>query len=491
MFIEVVQGIAQEIVALFLEMAPYLILGLSVSGLLHVLVSKGFVARHIGGHTLGSVFKAALFGVPLPLCSCGVIPTTVYMKDSGASKPALLSFLLSTPQTGVDSIAATYGMLGPMFAIFRPIAALLTGMLGGIVSIFTGKNETETEKAKSIQQTSDDQTLTALQKVKKMGRYAFINSLDDIAVQFVVGLIIAAGITYFVPDDFFKQSIFTQGFLGMILMIIVGIPLYICATSSIPIALALMMKGISPGAAYVFLMAGPATNAASLAVLGKVLGKKTTAVYLSVIIAGSLLFGMLLDVVAGITGFTVKDVEMMAHHQAEKGPDVFTIILSILFLGLLLASLRRRFAAKFLSPVGVIDESENTIHLKIDGMDCESCVAHVQSGLKKVENITNVIVNLDSGEAVINGSPDLSQVYSVIKELGYSAQEVDMAAKEVLTIEGMSCNHCKANVEKAITGVSGVSSVEVSLDEKSAKIEGDFSVDDVKKAVEEVGYSVV
>ncbi len=189
-----------------------------------------------------------------------------------------MSFLISTPQTGVDSIVATYGMLGPFFAVFRPAAALLTGMWGGLLSLVFDKSEDKKAKTFEIEDVKTDEGFKA--KLRKFKNYAFIEFVDDIASQFVVGLILAGLISYLIPDNFFSGSFLADGLPGMLFMIIIGIPLYICSTSSIPIAVALIAKGISPGAAYVFLIAGPATNAASLAVLLKVLGRKQTFIYL-------------------------------------------------------------------------------------------------------------------------------------------------------------------------------------------------------------------
>jgi uncharacterized membrane protein YraQ (UPF0718 family) len=322
-------------------MSPYIILGLTVSGILYVSLSPTFVARHIGKPGFLSVLKASLLGIPLPLCSCGVIPTAGFMKKHGASSSALVSFLISTPQTGVDSIAATYGLLGPFLATVRPLAALVTGVLGGVITGVFGdkfpmkspgddpspiKNTGDKPQVaglpplegedllKKIPPGSQDAAPKAAQKTKQPPnpwadkfregiRFGYRESVDDIAVPFVIGLGVAGLITLLVPDGFFTGSWFGEGIGGMLLMVVIGLPLYICSTSSIPVAVALIAKGISPGAAYVFLIAGPATNAATMLVFGKVLGKKNLSLYIATIVLGSIGTGFLIDALLSFTGW--------------------------------------------------------------------------------------------------------------------------------------------------------------------------------------------
>lgn len=292
MIIDVIWGILSATVDMFLEMAPYLLLGLFFVGILHLFFTKELIVRHVGANNFSSVLKAALLGVPLPLCSCGVIPSAVFMAKNGASRGAVISFLISTPQTGIDSIIATYGMLGWVFAIFRPIAAFIMGIIGGISALIFIKDDRVSmttqklaiERINSTDGIDDDgcglpeidhKKLTIKQKARTMFRYSFVEFLDDISGQFFVGLIISGLIAYFIPAEFFANTSISNGLPGMLLMILIGIPMYVCATASIPIAVTLMMKGFSPGVAFAFLAAGPATNAASLSILIKALGKKT------------------------------------------------------------------------------------------------------------------------------------------------------------------------------------------------------------------------
>ena len=354
---DIIYGVLKETFLLFMDMSPYIVLGMLLAGILSVLISRETVSRHIGSHTFSSILKASLFGVPLPLCSCGVIPATVYLKRAGASHSAAMAFLISTPQTGIDSIIATYGLMGPFFAVFRPVSALVTGVWGGLLSLFLDRDQKAAGTAKAAAPLPGEVNCEAEQalclsgccssekvnpdvtechgsdsngtpccgsgnkgessncsvpagykgirdKLKGIYDFAFIEFMDDIALQFVIGIFIAGIISFIIPDNFFQDTVFSGGISGMILMIIIGIPIYVCSTTSIPIALALLAKGISPGAAYVFLIAGPATNAASLSVILKVLGKKQTLIYLVSIITGSLASGAAIDLFASFPRMT-------------------------------------------------------------------------------------------------------------------------------------------------------------------------------------------
>ena len=408
-----------EIWLTYISIAPYLFIGLIFAGLLHVVFKKDFVAKHLGKNNLFSVIKAAILGVPLPLCSCGVIPTALFLRKKKASKGAVLSFLISTPQTGVDSIIATYGMMGPIFAIFRPFAAFVTGIIGGIAANFLDKEEEQiTDEEDKFEcdtcEIEEPHSHTVLERVTSGLKYAFVEFLDDITIQLIVGIIIAGLISYIIPDNFF-QNFGGDGILGMLIMIAVGIPLYVCATASIPIAVSLILKGISPGAAFVFLVVGPATNAATITLISRALGKKTIAIYLSVISVFAILGGFLLNYI-----FTIIDKPELLIMDHTKESSVFTVITVVLFSILLILSIYRKIRIKFKKP-----------------------------------------------------------------ELGS-----EMPNKTFL-IEGMTCNHCVANVKDAITGIEGVQEVKINLTQKNAVVDGDYNSEDVKSAIEKAGYKVV
>ena len=453
-------GILNETVFLFIEMTPYILFGVIIAGILSVYVNKKYVAKHIGGHTLPSIFKAALFGVPLPLCSCGVVPTTVYLKQAGASKPAAMSFLISTPQTGVDSIIATYGMLGPFFAVFRPVAALLTGMWGGFLSLVF--DHSEERKVKTFELNEIGRDAGFREKFAKFRNYAFVEFVDDIASQFVFGLILAGIISYVIPDNLFSGSFFADGLPGMIFMIIIGIPLYICSTSSIPIAVALIAKGISPGAAYVFLIAGPATNAASLAVLLKVLGKKQTFIYLLSIITGSIMAGFVINIFyanTSLLSFIPGVMEHTGHNSLFKSIILYGA--SGFFLILLILAFYRKFKLRF-QGYGSNHANHSHEHLSSKGAAEVSCSC---------------------------GSNCSSIIYEDEKQPDKA--EGDMNNMEIIGISGMSCHHCAANVENAVKNVEGVTEAKVNLEENFVEVNGKYSRADIEAAVEAVGYKVV
>ncbi|MFW5774562.1 MAG: SO_0444 family Cu/Zn efflux transporter, partial [Tangfeifania sp.] len=312
--LEYIQEYLVELWFLVLEMAPWLLLGLIFAGLLKVYFPQKHIDKYLGKSNFRSALNASLIGIPMPLCSCGVIPAGISFYKNGASKGAANSFLISTPQTGVDSILATYSMLGWPFALLRPAVALFTGIAGGIfTNLFVKKAPAKPKtnfsdlKIDSVayQKTGDScegDSCDCSTSPKKDGRpsllraadYAFVELLQDIAKWLIIGFLAAALISVALPDDFFS-SFQGLGLLELLVVLAASVPIYICATGSIPIAAVLLMKGVSPGAALVFLMAGPATNVATMTVLGKTMGRKSLIAYLSVIIGGAMLFGLLIN----------------------------------------------------------------------------------------------------------------------------------------------------------------------------------------------------
>ena len=293
------------------EMSPYLLFGFLVAGFISVFLSAATVERHLGARRFGSIVKASLFGIPLPLCSCGVIPVAMGLRKHGAGKGASVSFLLSTPQTGVDSIAVTYSLLGPVMAIFRPVTTFLTGVLGGsLVEVFDKEDSLkESERCHDSCCSAGTSHKKVKFKLVHALEYGFFVLPRSIGGAMLVGLLIAALISAFVPATFFTDTI-GPGWPMMLLMMVVGIPMYVCSTASVPIAAALILKGVSPGAVIVFLMTGPATNAAALATIWKVLGSKSTLIYLGTVIGCALGFGFLLDWFSIDLGMNISSDEM-------------------------------------------------------------------------------------------------------------------------------------------------------------------------------------
>ena len=290
----------KEVLSLINEMSPYLLLGFFFAGVMHAFIPGMVYNRYLGGKGFKSVFYGALFGVPLPLCSCGVLPTAMSLRKQGASKGATASFLISTPETGVDSIIATYSVLGLPFAVIRPVAAFCNAIMGGwLINKFGDKDEVVPVDASAKtccchHKQEETHHEGFLGKMREALRFGFVEMIEDIGKWLVIGLVIAGLITVFVPDEFF--ALFrgnTQ--LSMLLVLCIAIPMYICATGSIPIAVALMMKGLTPGAALVLLMAGPACNMASILVINKTLDRKSLVLYLVSIITMAILWGHVVD----------------------------------------------------------------------------------------------------------------------------------------------------------------------------------------------------
>ncbi|MHC4359229.1 MAG: SO_0444 family Cu/Zn efflux transporter [Planctomycetota bacterium] len=317
------------------EMSPYLLFGFFMAGILSVFVSQSLVERHLGGKGIWPLVKASIFGVPLPLCSCGVIPVSMSLHKHGAGKGASISFLLSTPQTGVDSIFVTLSLLGPVFAVFRPLAAFATGIIGGsLVNIFDKNDEGDAPAPEKY----TDECYGDNRKRSRITRglkYGFVTLPRDIGKAMLAGLIVAAFISALVPDGFFAEKLGT-GIFAMIVMMFLGIPVYVCATASVPVAAALILKGLTPGAALVFLMTGPATNAASFITIWKTLGRRTAIVYLTTVAGCALAGGILFDYIAGGANFAVA-----ARHGWMLPPPVkfvsavalLAILISAVFTG--------------------------------------------------------------------------------------------------------------------------------------------------------------
>ncbi|MBT3193337.1 MAG: SO_0444 family Cu/Zn efflux transporter [Verrucomicrobia bacterium] len=298
--------IAHEFWLTLEAMAPYLLFGFAVAGLLSVIISPATVERQLGGNRAGSVFRAALFGVPLPLCSCSVIPVTMSLRRHGAGRGAATAFLLSTPQTGVDSIMVTYALLGPVMAVFRPIAAFITGVIGGLAAnaLHRGDAPPEQEHPRCQEACCVKGAGTPKSRLARALQHGFITLPKDIGKPMLAGILIAGVIACMVPESLFAEHL-GGGLLSMLAMMLLGIPVYVCATASVPIAAVLIAKGVSPGAAMVFLMTGPATNAASIAAVWKVMGRGTASVYLATTATTALASGLLLDHVLRITNTTI------------------------------------------------------------------------------------------------------------------------------------------------------------------------------------------
>jgi len=296
---------------ILLDSSPYVLFGLFVSGLLHAFLDPRSIARHLGRGRIGSVVKAAALGVPLPLCSCGVLPAAVSLRAQGATRGATTAFLISTPETGADSIAVSWALLDPLMTVARPVAAFFTATAAGIAENFLGGRDPGRAPAEAPAAPGDElppRPGAAAGPARRLGRglsYAARELWGDLAPWFFLGVFLAGVVMGLMPEDFFERHI-GSGLPAMLLLLAAGLPLYVCATASTPLAAALILKGVSPGAALVFLLAGPATNLATITVLLATLGKRATAVYLAAIVTCSLLFGTLVDLLYEGLGISAR-----------------------------------------------------------------------------------------------------------------------------------------------------------------------------------------
>ena len=400
-----------------MDMAPYLLLGMFVSGLISIFIDNSFVTKHIGQKNIFSIFKSTLFGIPLPLCSCGVIPVAATLRESGASKGSTVSFLVSTPQTGVDSILLTYGMLGPIFAFFRPLAALISGMFSGIVINHFDRGD---HSPAAPSRSKSDEPFQ--KKVFHGFKYGFISLPSDIVVPLFQGLLVAAAIALFIPPDLIAEYFSSNTYLQYLMMLLVSLPVYVCATASIPIALALLIKGITPGAVFVFLMAGPATNASSIAVIKNILGRKTLYRYLSLIGFTALLFGVFLD-----TFLTIDLSKIVGQHQGHEMSGPWTIILTFIFLAILTNAYISRFRPIGKSSKKIVKDLEGKneqINFNVIGMTCSHCKESVEGAVHSVLGVEQLTVDLLSGKVQVEGKNiDKSVLIERIESKGFSIKD--------------------------------------------------------------------
>ena len=431
-------------------MSPYLLLGFGIAGLMHTFVPNRLYSRYLSGHDFRSVFYAAALGVPLPLCSCGVLPTAMSLRREGASKGATTSFLIATPQTGVDSIMATYSLMGLPFAIIRPLAALVTALLGGtLVNAFDRNGKEELHTSAHVSETP----MTLKEKIIGALRYGYVDMMQDIGKWLVIGLVVAGLITVAVPDGFFA-TFAHRPLLGMLLVLACAVPMYLCATGSIPIAVALMLKGMTPGAALVLLMAGPAVNVASILVIRKVLGKRTLWLYLATIVGGALAFALGIDHLLPREWFTESLATITA--ACHTHTPWFYVLCTIVLLALLVNALVRRFVRKPASEAcgcgGACHGNEGACHE--DTCKEEGCCG-------KETDATEEALPLHEGKPT----------------------------ERVFIVTGMHCNHCRNSVLRIVGNLPGVDSVEVDLPSGRMSISGTADKESIIQAVDALGFT--
>ena len=388
------------------EMAPYLLLGFLIAGILHVFVPQGFYRKYLSKDNRFAVLWAALLGVPLPLCSCGVIPTAIGLRNEKASKGAVASFLIATPQTGIDSILATFSLMGLGFAIIRPVAALVTGVCGGLL---VNRLAPEDDAAISSGTSCSVETGNKIWRVLKC---AYFNMIQDIGGRLVIGLLVAALIQVAIPDEFFL-NFGSQPLLQMLVILVVAVPMYICSTGSIPVAAALIMKGLSPGAALVMLMAGPAVNLASILVVRKALGRRFTWIYLLVIVGFAILFGLLVNAI----GITVKPMTTVDACCATASlPGAFKLICASLLTLLIIFALTMKLFERFTHKAADPDTAVYTV----EGMHCSHCEAAVCRSVEDIPGVESASASASRKTLTIKGPAEEDAIKSAVEKAGYT-----------------------------------------------------------------------
>lgn len=416
---EIFHYIQQFCVDFFLilnEMSPYLLLGLFFAGLLKVFLPETFISKYLRKSNTRSAINATLLGVPLPLCSCGVLPTGISLYKNGASKGATNAFITATPQTGVDSILVTYALLGLPMAVIRPIVALISGVLSGIVT----NKITRTEQQEIIVLTPKKTNCAVpaqslLQRWGEVFRYAFLTFLADIARWLVIGTLVAALISVLLPTDFFTHYI-SKGIMGILLILIASMPLYVCATASVPIAAVLLSKGISPGAILVFLMAGPATNAASFTLIGKTLGRRSLVAYLASIIGAAIGFGMLIDTFFPVEWFPLK---ALSHHQLHEGNN-WTLGLQTLCTVVLIGLILYIYIRKNIERRKPMTQTQAIRSYQVPDVSCNHCKKNLEEAFGALDSVEKVEVNLAQKRLCIKGSISDEVIEKIVTETGFT-----------------------------------------------------------------------
>ena len=452
--VELILGLITAAWIVLAAMAPYLLFGFLVAGLLSVLVSPEWVERHLGGRGLAQVFKAALFGVPLPLCSCGVIPVGASLRQHGASRGATTAFLLSTPQTGVDSIAVTYALMGPVLAVFRPLAALLTGFAGGALVHAFDRVPTPSPRADASDGASgcrDGQAggcgcepsgcgcegeRAAGGRLARALRYGLVDLPRDIGKPLLVGIALSALLSAVAPPDSLR-ALLGGGLLPILAAMAIGVPLYVCATASVPIAVGLIHLGLSPGAAVAFLISGPGTNAAAIATLYRVLGRRTAALYLLTVAVGAVVSGLVVDTLVSaadlpLSTFVTAAGHVSGHegHQAGAAPGWIGVVSSAGLVAVLVNALRPRRRRPSAGGSAEAPAAAPGLELRIGGLHCQGCVQALTRALSELPGVGAVEVELGSGRARVEGRPDLAAVRAAVDGLGYTLLDPDAAGGE-------------------------------------------------------------
>ncbi len=404
-----IMAFPQNLWQVFLDLSPSLLLGLLLAGILHTYLPKGLVRRGMSRPNMVSVLRAAFIGVPMPLCSCGVVPAALALRNEGASKGASTSFLISTPQTGVDSLLVSASMLGWPFALFKLAAAFGTGLIGGgLVNRFTRHEE-------SLPLAETSGAMVSGSRPREVVRYALYDLLGAIDLWILAGVVVAGLITSLVPADYFSDRAWSTGMVGMLMVLTISLPLYVCTTGSVPIAASLIAAGMPAGSALVFLMAGPATNVATIGAVYRALGGRVLVIYLGTVIAMSIGLGLGFDFILGDTA--------QIHATHRHGTDWISFVSAMLVIALMLYLSARRIGNRITEGRADGNAADTDLVLLVDGMTCQHCVARVKRTLEDFESVMQASPSLSSGQVRIRGEQlDASALIAAVEKAGYKVR---------------------------------------------------------------------
>jgi uncharacterized membrane protein YraQ (UPF0718 family)/copper chaperone CopZ len=384
----------------WLQLSPWLLLGAAAAGLLHVLLPRDFARRQFRG--FGGVAKAVALGVPLPLCSCGVIPAGLGLKKDGASDGAAVGFLISTPQTGVDSLLVSASFLGWPFTIFKCVSALVMGLAGGAA---TEALHTDADGIERLGEATAPQTTVGFFE-------HMVDVIRPIWKWIVFGVVASAAITVWIPPGAMAGWSNIHPAVAGLAALVIALPLYVCATASVPIAAALITQGMPTGAALVFLMAGPATNIATIGAVKRAFGGRVLTVYLATVILGSVGLAYVYDAF-----IPFEALGTMAHeHSHPWWAWVSALVLAGLFAYFIADDLRGVWLRRK-APAGT-----SVVTLEVEGLTCNNCVRKLERALREADGVDSVVVTLDPAQATIEGSAPTAALRAVVQATGYTAK---------------------------------------------------------------------
>ena len=373
-----------------LLLAPWLFLGAFSAGLVHKVLPAGWMKRHFNGPS--GVLKAVTLGIPMPLCSCGVIPAGLSIKKQGGSSGASMAFMISTPQTGIDSILVAASFLGWPLAIFKVALAAVTGIVGGLLGDDIAGQSDATEISATVESTTSPSWKDAYLHAQDL--------IDTIWGWLVFGILFSAALATIFPPGMIGAETADSLLLSSLLTLLIALPLYVCATASVPIAAALVSAGMPLGSALIFLMAGPATNAATIGTINRTFGLKRTIIYLITIIVGSVGGAFLFEMIWGETAA----VQMSNMHEHGFSMVEYVCAVGLLgYLGFFILRDARLFLASKLKPSASNTDATQTVVLPVQGMTCQGCVKKLTRNLEALPEVESVLVDLESASATVSG----------------------------------------------------------------------------------------